>query len=155
VQVEFSGVIQEIADETGKEIMPDLIWSTFRKCYLDRTTPVELIDYRLNTDPHRSEVVRCAASVRIDGEPREVEGTGNGPIDAFVHALQTHCGVDARFLDYHQDALGAGSDVEAVCFITMANGSGQQAHGVGIHPNTVTASMRAIVSAVNQMAAHA
>ena len=155
LQVEFSGVIQEIADETGKEIMPDMIWSTFRKTYLERTVPVELLDYRLNTDPHRTEVVHCAATVKVEGREREIEGSGNGPIDAFVHALQQHCGIDARFLDYHQDALGAGSDVEAVCFISMANGSGGQAHGVGIHPNTITASMRAIVSAVNQMAAHA
>ena len=155
MQIDFSGVIQEITEETGKEITPDQIWAKFRETYLDRTVPIELLDYRLNTDPHRSEIINCSVTVRVDGVEREIEGTGNGPVDAFVHALQQECGVDARFLDYHQDALGAGSDVEAVCFIKMANRSGGEAHGVGIHPNTITASMRAIVSAVNRMAADA
>ena len=153
LQVEFSHVIQEITDETGKEIMAEEIWRRFRESYIDNGAPFELVDYRLNTDPHRSEVVSCTAALKVDGQVREISGSGNGPIDAFVHALQEQCGIDARFLDYHQDALGAGSDVEAVCFIKMANGDGGQAHGVGIHPNTVTASLRAIVSAVNRMAA--
>ncbi len=155
LQVEFSGVIQEITDESGKEIVTEEIWAKFRETYLEPKTPFELVDYRLNTDPHRSEIVNCTATIRENGEERQISGGGNGPIDAFVAALKAECGIDGRFLDYHQDALGSGSDVEAVCFIKLGNGEGQEAHGVGIHPNTNTASMRAILSAINRMAAEA
>ncbi len=151
LQVEFSKVIQRITEESGAEITSEQIWTTFAETYLDAAEPYQLVDYRLNTDPHRSEIVTCASSIRNRGEVREIKGSGNGPIDAFVDSLKRECGIDARFLDYHQAALGSGSDVEAVCFIKMAGADGREAHGVGIHPNTVTASIRAIVSAVNRM----
>ena len=151
LQVEFSKVVQGITDETGLEITADQIWTTFRETYLEAKSPYELVDYRLNTDAHRSEVINCTSAIRDGGEQREIHGSGNGPIDAFVDSLKRECGIEARFLDYHQAALGSGSDVEAVCFIKMANEDGREAHGVGIHPNTVTASIRAIVSAVNRM----
>ena len=155
LQVEFSAVIQEVTDDSGKEIMAEEIWSKFRETYLGSNGSFELIDYRLSTDPHRSEIVSCTAQVRDQGEARDITGSGNGPVDAFVDALKQECGIEARFLDYHQDAMGSGSDVEAVCFIKLANGKDEEAYGVGIHPNTNTASMRAIVSAVNRIAAKA
>ena len=151
LQIEFSKVIQRITEESGAEITSEEIWTAFAETYLDAAEPYQLVDYRLNTDPHRSEIVICASSIRNQGEVREIKGSGNGPIDAFVDSLKRECGIDARFLDYHQAALGSGSDVEAVCFIKMAGADGREAHGVGIHPNTVTASIRAIVSAVNRM----
>ena len=153
MQVEFSGVVQKITDETGTEITSEQIWQTFRKTYLDCKEPFELVDYRLNTDAHASEIVNCIATVRVNGAAKEITGSGNGPIDAFVAALKAECGVDARFIDYNQHALGSGSDVEAVCFIKLSNGGGTARYGCGIHPNTNTASMRAIMSAVNCLAA--
>jgi len=152
-QVEFSKVIQAVSDETGKEITPDEIWQQFRSTYLEPTEPVELIDYRINSTAESAEVVMCTATVRHDGEVKDIVGRGDGPIDAFFHALNEHCGIEAEFLDYHQNARGTGSDVEAVCFIKLANGKGRSAFGAAVHSNTNTASLQAIVSAVNHLAA--
>jgi 2-isopropylmalate synthase len=152
MQIEFSQVIQKIADTTGKEITPSEIWHTFKETYIDAASPFELVDYKINSG-ESSDVIRCEATVRHDGRTAVVRGRGNGPIDAFVHALQESFGIDAKFLDYHQHAMGTGSDVEAVCFIKLAGGGGRSAYGVGVHPNTNSASMLAIVSAVNRLAA--
>jgi 2-isopropylmalate synthase len=152
-QVEFSKVIQAISDETGKEITPSEIWDTFQATYLDTVAPLELIDYRVNSTAESAEVVMCTATVRLNGEVKDIVGRGDGPIDAFFHALQQYCGINARFLDYHQHARGSGSDTEAVCFIKLANGGDKTAFGVAVHPNTNTASLRAIVSAINRIAA--
>jgi len=149
-QVEFSKVVQKITDETGKEITPEAIHDAFQATYLTPKAPFELVEYRLATPAHASETVICTATVRGNGETRTVEGRGNGPIDAFVHGLAEGFGVEVKFLDYHQHAMGSGSDTQAVCFIKLQDG-GEGKFGVGIHPNTNTASLRAIVSAVNRL----
>ena len=152
MQVEFSKMIQNISDQSGKEITAAQIWQTFKEAYLDTVEPFELIDYRMNSTADSSDVIMCTATVRAYGEVRDIVGRGDGPIDAFFGALKEHCGVQATFLDYTQRAMGAGSDVEAVCFIKLEGENGETAHGVGVHPNTNSASLRAIVSAVNRLA---
>ena len=152
MQVEFSQVVQKITDTTGTEITPEQIYTTFKETYLEPTDPFEMVDYKLNSGASANEV-HCEATVKHNGATVAVKGQGNGPIDAFVHALQEGCGIEASFLDYHQHAMGSGSDVEAVCFIKLAGAGNAQAYGVGVHPNTNTASMLAIVSAVNRLAA--
>jgi 2-isopropylmalate synthase len=151
MQIEFSRVIQEIADTTGKEITAEEIWQTFKRTYLDTASPYRLLDYRMQTDTHASEIVHCAADLIVEGQKRVVQGRGNGPIDAFVIALRHDCGLELSFDDYHQDAIGHGSNVEAVCFVRMSDGKGRECFGTGIHQSTVTASLRAIVSAVNRL----
>ena len=152
MQVEFSQVVQKITDTTGTESTPEQIYTTFKETYLEPTDPFEMVDYKLNSGASANEV-HCEATVKHNGATVAVKGQGNGPIDAFVHALQEGCGIEASFLDYHQHAMGSGSDVEAVCFIKLAGAGNAQAYGVGVHPNTNTASMLAIVSAVNRLAA--
>jgi len=151
MQIEFSKVIQNISDKTGKEITPAQIWQTFKETYLDINEPFELIDYRMNSTADSAEVVMCTATVRAYDEVRDIVGRGDGPIDAFFGALKESCGIVATFQDYAQRAMGAGSDVEAVCFVKLEGEEGQTTHGVGVHPNTNSASLRAIVSAVNRL----
>jgi 2-isopropylmalate synthase len=152
LQVEFSGVIQAIADSSGKEIVADEIWRQFQATYLEAGGRLRLVDYQLRSDTHASEIVICSADLEIDGKVRHVEGRGNGPIDAFVNALNREAGIQVGVLDYHQDAVGKGSGVQAVCFIRCGDGNGRERFGVGFHANTVTASLRAIVSAANRLA---
>jgi len=152
-QVEFSNKVQEIADATGKEIMPEQIWQCFREEYLDGKAPYDLIEYQLSSATHASEVVKCIAELKAGGGTIEIAGRGNGPIDAFIDALHKGCGLKVTVEDYHQHALGVGSAVEAVCIIKLGDGNGHSSFGVGIHPNTTTASLRAIVSAANRAAA--
>ncbi|MBT5191125.1 MAG: 2-isopropylmalate synthase, partial [Rhodospirillaceae bacterium] len=123
-----------------------------KETYLDTKEPFELIDYRMNSTAESAEVIMCTATIRAYDEVRDIVGRGDGPIDAFFGALKESCGVEATFQDYAQRAMGAGSDVEAVCFVKLEGGDGQTAHGVGVHPNTNSASLQAIISAVNRLA---
>ncbi len=151
MQAEFSKVIQAIADETGKEILPKMIWEEFQATYLETTKPFELIGYRLNSVAGGGDDIHCSADVRVDGVEAVIEGDGNGPINAFVKGLRESRGLDMKFLDYHQHAMGAGSAVQAVCIVKVQDEAGQVRFGAGIHENTNTASLRAIVSAANRL----
>ena len=134
--------------------MADEIHAKFRETYL-AGTPFELIDYRINTAPHATEVVVCEATIRANGEERRISGRGNGPINAFVQGFRESCGVAFRLADYHQHAVTGGSDAEAACFIKLSNADGREMFGVGLDANTNTASFKAIVSAVNRMSSGA
>ena len=91
---------------------------------------------------------KISADIRIDGEIREIRGIGNGPISAFVDALST-VGVDVRVLDYTEHAMSSGSDARAAAYIECQVGD-KTLWGVGIDHNTVTASLKAVLSAVNR-----
>jgi 2-isopropylmalate synthase len=144
MQIEFSRVVQELADVGGGEIAPAKIWQLFRETYLDVAAPLELVSYTSAS----GEVDVVDAVVRWDGETRTVRGEGNGPIAAFVHAL-VELDVDARVLDYAEHATGAGEEAQAASYLEVAV-DGRVLWGCGVHPSIVTASLRAIVSAVNR-----
>jgi len=155
MQVEFSKVIQKVTDETGAEIKPKEIWEKFEGEYLNLAAPYALIDYRVGTATHASEVVQIQGRLRAHGEEKDFAGQGNGPIAAFVDGIGKALGTKANVLDYHQDALTMGSSAEAVCFIRLEVAKdGKRAFGVGMHPNTNTASFRAVISALNRIATH-
>ncbi|MCU1588824.1 MAG: leuA [Frankiales bacterium] len=144
MQIEFSRVVQELADVGGGEIAPARIWQLFRSTYLDVTSPLELVSYTSASGA----VDVVDAVVRWDGETRSIRGEGNGPIAAFVHAL-AQLDVDARVLDYAEHATGAGEEAQAASYLEMAV-DGRVLWGCGVHPSIVTSSLRGIVSAVNR-----
>jgi 2-isopropylmalate synthase len=82
-----------------------------------------------------------------------VRGTGNGPIDAFVHSLRQDTGVDVKLVDYSEHALGHGADAEAVAYVRLQTSAGTSAFGVGRHQDIVTASLRAVASGLNRLVA--
>src|SRR6186997_2696394 len=104
LQVEFSKVIQQIADETGKEIQPALIWDTFRKEYLENTSPIAFQGHTTLPEPGHPELRLIDAKVTVDGKPKAISGHGNGPIAGYVEALAKDCGIKVRVRDYHQHA---------------------------------------------------
>ncbi|MCP2164549.1 2-isopropylmalate synthase [Goodfellowiella coeruleoviolacea] len=146
LQIEFSRVIQEVTDTEGGEISPKGIWDAFATEYLDPASPVALRRHTV-ADPGdgRHEIT---AVVLVDGEEHEITGSGNGPIAAFVDALAT-VGYDVRVLDYAEHALTAGDDAQAASYVECAVGD-KVLWGVGVSGSTVTASLRALVSAVNR-----
>jgi 2-isopropylmalate synthase len=150
LQVEFSQIVQKVTDETKKEITAEGIWELFQRVYLDRTTPIEFLEYWSVPDSHASEMCRVSARVHLNGEERTINGKGNGPIAAFVDALKGDCGFDLGVLDYHEHAIGHGGDATAVAYVEVENGGGQSLFGIGIHPNIVVASLKATVSALNR-----
>jgi 2-isopropylmalate synthase len=150
LQIEFSQVIQAKTEADGGEVSPEEIWAAFADEYL----PVPDAPWgRFRLAGHRNEASvdgKDALSVDlvVDGEARTVEAAGNGPIDAFVSALAGF-GVEMRFLDYAEHALSAGGDAKAAAYIECAIGD-RVLWGVGIDANIVTASLKAVVSAVNR-----
>ena len=93
---------------------------------------------------------RITAQLVVDGEPRTVTGEGNGPIDAFVRALRDGLGVELDVVDYAEHAIGAGADATAVAYVETIDGAGETRWGVGTHPNIITASLRAVASAISR-----
>lgn len=150
LQIEFSSIVQKVTDQTGKEITAQGIWELFQRVYLDRTSPIEFMEYWSVPDTHASEMCRVSASIRRDGVERTINGKGNGPIAAFVDALKHDCGFDLRVLDYHEHAIGHGEDAMAVAYVEVENEDGGSLFGVGMHPNIVVASLKATVSALNR-----
>jgi 2-isopropylmalate synthase len=146
MQIEFARVVQEVADADGGEIEPKRIWELFRSTYLDVTDPLKLARYSVESGQDD----RITAQVEWQGQPVQVAGVGNGPIAALVHAL-ADLDVDARVLDYAEHATSAGEEAQAAAYLEVAVG-GTVVWGCGIHPSIPTASLLALVSAVNRVA---
>ncbi|HEX6233823.1 MAG TPA: 2-isopropylmalate synthase [Jiangellaceae bacterium] len=146
LQIEFSGVIQAVTDGEGGEIEPDRMGALFRAEYLDRDKPLALNSVHTSSAAGERDVLEVG--VYVDGERRTLRGTGDGPIDAFVDALR-QVGHEVVVLDYAEHALSAGADAKAAAYVECSIG-GNVYWGVGIDPNIVTASLRAVVSAVNR-----
>ncbi|MGH3728290.1 MAG: 2-isopropylmalate synthase [Micromonosporaceae bacterium] len=145
LQIEFSGVVQTRTDSEGGEVSPERMWRIFSAEYL-RDGRVAVDGYTTSTVDGKVEVT---ADVVVDGVPREVTGIGNGPIDAFTHALSA-VGVTVRVLDYAEHALSSGGDATAAAYVEC-DVAGEVFWGVGVDPNILTASLRAVTSAVNRV----
>jgi 2-isopropylmalate synthase len=145
LQVDFAQKVQAITDARGDEMTPDELLAAFHEHYLAHTRPYELVSYA-----HWSgEDDRIVAQLTVDGEPQEVTGSGNGPIAALVEAFERSFGVTVRIRDYHEHAMAASADATAAAYVE-ADVDDDAVWGVGLHPSIVTASLRAIVNAVNR-----
>jgi 2-isopropylmalate synthase len=152
LQIEFMQVIQQITDASGKEITPEEIWTAFQWTYLNPETPLELVEHQ--TGDH-GDGTALQAVISLDGEERAISGRGNGPIAAFVDALAKDCGIRLRVLDFVEHAVASGSDATAVAYVEAADEKGTVAWGVGMDANILTASLRAVVSAVTRLGINA
>jgi 2-isopropylmalate synthase len=141
LQIEFSRVVQEVTDRTGKEMTSADIWALFQETYLGRDG-ITLVDYTMLPEPRAGER-RLSAAVTVDGVERRIEGVGNGPIAAFVDALQRDCGIALTFLDYSEHAVGGGADALAAAYVKVRGDGDETLHGVGMDGNIITASLRA------------
>jgi 2-isopropylmalate synthase len=148
LQIEFSRVVQEVADRTGKEMTSANIWDLFQETYLGRDG-IALIDYTML--PERAGERRLAATVTVDGAERKIEGVGNGPIAAFVDALRRDCGIAFTFLDYSEHAVAGGADARAAAYVKVRGEGDDTLHGVGTDENIVTASLKAVASAATRV----
>jgi len=160
LQIEFSRAVQRHTDDEGGEMSPSDIWNAFRAEYLDRVSPLKLNS--VHTSSAAGERDALTVNVYVDGEARTLTGSGNGPIAAFVGAINDLAldeqskgnpvfeGIsDVRVLDYHEHALSSGGDAIAAAYVECTVGD-QIVWGVGLDPNIVTASLRAVISAVNR-----
>lgn len=148
LQIEFSRVVQEQTDGEGGEMTSAAIWEAFQREYLAREAPLTLNS--VHTSSAAGEKDQLDVSVHVDGELHALHGAGNGPIAAFVDALNgLPQAYDVRVLDYAEHALSSGGDAIAAAYVECAVGE-QILWGVGLDANIVTASLKAVVSAVNR-----
>jgi 2-isopropylmalate synthase len=148
LQIELAREVQAVADAAGKEISAAEIFALFERAYLEVTGPYRYHRHQVLQAPANAGI-RMALELEQGGVTRRLEGMGTGPVDAVVGAL----GLDIKILDYHQHAMERGAAAAAACYIEVAQGGGPPVHGVGVDVDIVTASIKAIFSALNRAAA--
>ncbi|WP_032408449.1 2-isopropylmalate synthase [Rhodococcoides fascians] len=153
LQIEFSQAVQRITDGEGGEVSPKEMWDVFAEEYLTPIRPLERIKQSVQAAEIDGGTDTITATVKVDGVEQEISGSGNGPLASFVDALST-IGYDVSVLDYSEHALSAGDDAQAAAYVeasvTSAAGVATTVWGVGIATSITTASLRAVVSAVNR-----
>ncbi len=148
LQIDFARIVQAITDARGGELTPPELMGIFREHYLDFVRPYELVSY-----VHSSgEDDRLTVCLLVDGESREIEGAGNGPIAALADAFDRWLGIALQIRDYHEHAMSADTDAIAAAYVAV-DVDDETLWGVGLHPSIATASLRAVINAVNR--AHA
>ena len=154
-QIEFSKIVQAKTDDEGGEITAEQLWKIFEDEYLptdsagtERSNWGRFSLKGLSQKSEMNQDVELAVQITDNGAALELSGQGNGPIAAFCNILKNH-GVEVRVLDFHEHALSSGGDASAAAYLECEIG-GQVFWGVGIDPNTTTASLKAVVSAINR-----
>ena len=152
LQIEFSQVIQKIADESGKEISPSDVWDNFQTTYLNESGSYEFVDHNINSKANKdgSQTDEIEINLKVNDEIISLTGTGNGPIDAMVNSIKDYLKLDIKISDYHQHAISAGSDAKAVAYSELLL-NGKSVWGVGIHQNTVIAGFESVISGLNRL----
>ncbi|BAK36412.1 2-isopropylmalate synthase [Microlunatus phosphovorus NM-1] len=151
LQIEFSRVVQAYTDAGGGEVSADALWEVFQQAYLAPDQPLQLVEVSSASGAGRTYEV--SASVVDRGRARNISGEGNGPVSAFVDAISS-LGYHVRVLDYAEHALSSGGDALAAAYVECEVGDGENAQvlwGVGMDANIVTASLKAVTSAVNRV----
>ena len=144
---EIGKIINDVADAKGTELTSAEVRDVFRREYLERTAPIGLQHFKTT---ERDSAVKCEATLTLDGQTHKLTGSGNGPIDAFVHALSSTSLPKFVVLSYSEHSLGKGSEARAVSYIQVKTERGHSLFGAGIDTNIELASIKAIVSALNR-----
>ena len=142
--------IYDLADQLGRELTPDEIREAFFGHFVNVESPLGLNQYELFHQPGGGQV-RCKATVSVDGKPLEIEGDGNGPINAFVHALEKAGFKDFKVTDYRSHAVRGGSDASAAAYVQLQHDDGRLLWGTGVDPSIEMAGLKALVTGWNLM----
>jgi 2-isopropylmalate synthase len=146
LQIEFSQVVQAVTDATGKELTSEQIWSLFEREFLGESGVYVYGAHQLSSMREHQSIERLTLKLKCRGQGALLHGEGNGPIDAIVDAL----GLRFDVLSYEEHSMGSGSDARAVAFVEITTPARATLFGVGLHENIVTASLLAVLSAVNR-----
>ena len=146
LQIEFSRAVQAVADASGREIAASDIHDIFCREYFDQASPYAYSAHKMVEDSSSDEPVQIDIALTHRQATLQLQGGGNGPIDAFVNAL----GLDIKLMDYHEHSVGSGANARAACYVELRLANGPTLFGAGIDSNIVTASFKAVLSAVNR-----
>jgi 2-isopropylmalate synthase len=147
LQIEFSKVVQAIADGEGVELPADRLWGAFESEYLEGNGRYGFVSHSASSDHTEQDVV---AKITVDGNLKTILGHGNGPVDGFVDALRKETGLSFDVADYREHAMGMGANASAVAYVELRLADGSSLFGVGIDKNIVVASLKAVLSGVNR-----
>ena len=152
LQIEFSQVIQKIADESGKEISPSDIWDNFQETYLNSSGNFEFIEHHINSSSNKdgTQSDEITIGLKHNTDIVSIIGRGNGPIDAMIDAIKNRFNLEIKISDYHQHAISSGSDAKAVAYSELVLGN-KSVWGVGMHQNTVIAGLLSVISGLNRL----
>lgn len=151
MQAHFSGHVQTLADELGRELFAEDIWSVFQQTYkLNTPQHFQLVDYDESKAPDGTRLF--VGKIELDGKEQSVSGRGNGLISSVVGTLNDAFGVTLEVKDYAEHAMTAGSDARAAAYVECVTPAGKTIWGVGIDEDIATASVRAVLSAANAAA---
>ncbi|MDQ2077058.1 2-isopropylmalate synthase [Marinimicrobium sp. ABcell2] len=151
LQIEFSGVVQKVSETSGKEVPSADIYRLFENEYLQLETPYRYSSSKVSDQAEADEAaVHTLIRAQFQGQEVELQGQGNGPIDAAAKALSEHSGQQITVVDYHEHAMGQGSDVAAVCYVEIKVGDSKPLFGIGQDRNIVAAAIKALINGVNR-----
>ncbi len=142
-------LMNEKADSESRELAAEEIYQAFKKEFLEIHSPLELISYE--TNKISADEISCSAKIRCEDNELAIAGQGNGPINAFVHALENEGLKDFKLTDYRQHSIGGGSGTKSAAFVQLQTKAGRVAYGCGIHASIEKSGLLALVSAYNRV----
>jgi len=147
MQIEFSQVVQQVMDKCGTELTSQQLWELFQHEYLQHQSPLVYSSHQLSDSGNAQDDQQITATIQFNGQTLPIAGCGNGPIDAFLNALD----LSVQVHHYEERSLSHGSNAAAIAFIELSSDLiANSIYGAGIHENIVTASLMAILSALNR-----
>ena len=147
--VEFATMVQQLTEQLDREVKTDEIYDSLISNYIVESGPYKLVNYDLLSGKDQRQ--RCVARVEISNNLVTIDGEGSGPIEAFVNAMADTLNEPIVVLDYREHSLGTGTDAQAICVLAIEdNVNRKRFYGIGLSRNTITASLTAIVSALNR-----
>lgn len=153
MQSQVGKLIYDLADRWGRELTAGEVRDAFFKYFVNLGEPLHVLDYELDHHTGQRSEVRCRAKVLLHGESREIAGRGNGPINAFVHALDEEGMKDFTLTDYRSHALHGGSSSDAAAYVQLKHDDGRLLWGAGVDPSIEMAGLKALVCAWNLLRA--
>ena len=149
---DFGAIVKKEADKFGDELNSLQIANLFKGAYLDVPGKYALVSYNFQEINKNADNTECIFEgvVSVDGKEHQVTGYGNGPLNAFCKALNSVGCEDYAFINYHEHAVGSGSNAKGICYIEIQDPDGEHVFGAGIHANINVAAMQGIISAMNR-----
>lgn len=151
MQIEFSKVIQKLADSTAKEVLTEQIWNSFSEEYIEQKDAYKLLSYQYKTLSETENKIESTSRIELpNGDKVEFISEGNGPINAFSNGLKKQTNIDFGLNHYEEHTLSTGSEASAAAYVSLTS-DGSEYFGVGIDSSITKASVKALLSAFNRM----
>ncbi len=148
---DLSRHVQQYADQAAREVESKEVWDVLNDVYVRLEDPIKLLNYWPR--PNKDDPAQIEGEVHVEykGETYQLQGTGTGPIAAFVKALRHLPLPEFSLAEYEEDAIGRSAEAEAICYVAMEDQDKNSEFGIGVGPNIDQAAVRAIVSSLNRL----